>query len=363
MKLNKILISLPNDSMGGAEQYLYELCSYLSKFNKITVVFLKQPKTNFWNNNLVDENIRLIYLNATSEKKGFFELIRWSFWNKDEFQFALTSHIQLNGVISFLRKYGLLNINYHIARESTFIFDRFKGLKLLQYKTFYRMGYSHLDLLITQSENMRLKLLKGLRNKINSNIVRTIPNLLNIESITEKGNKYVPIHKNYIVSAGRLIPEKGYEVLINSYNIIKDKLNNSKLIILGEGKERPKLEMLIKNLKLQDKVDLIGYKENPMPYFKNAKLCVVSSIVEGFPNVLLQMMLLNDKVVSTLCAGGIDELEYIETCEINSSNALADAMLKRFLMKQDNSESCKNQLESRNVDKYWNQIIIYLNND
>jgi glycosyltransferase involved in cell wall biosynthesis len=358
--MNKILIALPNDVMGGAEQYLFEMCQYLSRNNEIKVVFLKQPITNFWNNNVQSKNVQLIYLNATSEKKGFIKFLKWSFSNKSNFNYAITSHLHLNGILGFLRKINLLKIENHIARESTYIFDRFSGLKLLEFKSFYKMGYNKIDLLITQSEEMKKKLLKGLTKSMIPKQINTIPNLLNLNNIQNKSIEFLPNHKNYIITAGRLIPEKGFDILIEAYNNIKNEIGNIKLLILGEGKERKKLEDLIDRFNLGAKVKLLGFKENPMSYFKYADLCVVSSRVEGFPNVLLQMMTLNGNVVSTLCAGGIDEIEGIQTCEADNIETLANTMLEAIKNKIDNSKLFQQELETRRIEKYWNQIEAYL---
>jgi glycosyltransferase involved in cell wall biosynthesis len=70
----------------------------------------------------------------------------------------------------------------------------------------------------------------------------------------------------------------------------------------------------------------MGHVDNPIPYYKKAKLCVVSSIKEGFPNVLLEMMAVNDSVVSTLCAGGIEKIPSILKVEPNNINSLTSAI-------------------------------------
>ena len=207
---------------------------------------------------------------------------------------------------------------------------------------------------------MKVNLLKGLRKSNAPKQVHTIPNLLNLHNIHNKSNEFIPKHKKYIITAGRLIPEKGFDFLIKSYASKISKIKGLDLVILGEGIEKESLENLIKKLKLKDRIHLLGFKDNPMPYFKYADLCVVSSRVEGFPNVLLQMMALNGNVVSTLCAGGIKELEGVQTCEADNLEALSDGMLNAISNKKDNSRLFKRELEIRSVEKYWNQIETYL---
>lgn len=72
-------------------------------------------------------------------------------------------------------------------------------------------------------------------------------------------------------------------------------------MILGEGEERPKLEVLIKELGLEEDVTLPGFVDNPYKYIKHATLYVLSSQWEEFGNVLVEAMALGVSVVSTDC--------------------------------------------------------------
>ena len=121
----------------------------------------------------------------------------------------------------------------------------------------------------------------------------------------------MPFNFEFICAAGRLIPIKGFSLLINAFKPIVEKRKDLKLVILGEGPERDNLQKQIHQLGLEGSVILMGHVANPYVYFKYAKVCVVSSIEEGFPNTLLQMIALNTLVVSTLCAGGIAEIPSI----------------------------------------------------
>jgi len=159
------------------------------------------------------------------------------------------------------------------------------------------------------------------------NKIIVIPNPVNLNEIKTKENGIVNFEiDNFIVAAGRLIPEKGFDILIEAFNQLKNK--NLKLVILGVGEkeEHEKLLNLIQALQLKDRVILYGYVKNVYPIFNKAKLCVISSRIEGFPNVFLQMMFQNNIVVSTKCAGEISNVEDIYTCITNGVDALKKEM-------------------------------------
>mgnify|MGYP001292883898 FL=1 len=134
------------------------------------------------------------------------------------------------------------------------------------------------------------------------------------------------------------------------------------MVILGEGPLRSHLETKIRDLNLADKVLLPGRVSNVLAYFNLAKVCVVSSRVEGSPNVLLEMMSQNTKVVSTKCAGGIEDIKGLFLANINSEYSLSisidnalriDSNENRYLFDKD--------LDSRSIDKFIYKINSYLN--
>lgn len=351
--LNKTIAFLSlTDCMGGAELFLSNLFNYKksnSDFYFLTHNTTKKVRT---------ENI--YYLSETpSYFIGFFELLLYSKKLRN-YNIIITSHIYLNAALGSFKKLGLINKNVKLVfRESTSIFIREKGIRLLKYKIAYHLGYGPQVLTITQSDLMKKQLLDNFPKSKNWKI-KSIPNPINLDLIIQQSNEYVFNEKNYMVTAGRLIPEKGYDILIESFNKIKNK-TDKQLLILGEGNERENLELLISANNLSKRVKLLGFKDNPMPYFKHADLCVVSSRVEGFPNVLLQMMALNGNVVSTLCAGGIDELEGVQTCEADDLEALSSTLFNAIRDKKNNTNLFQKELETRSIENYWNQIETYLN--
>jgi glycosyltransferase involved in cell wall biosynthesis len=110
-----------------------------------------------------------------------------------------------------------------------------------------------------------------------------------------------------LVAAGRLASWKGFDVLIRAMKIL---LQNrpARLIILGDGPLRSELQALINELGLSEVVTLLGYVENPLKYFARANVFVLSSHVEGLPNVLVEAMMCGCTAVSTDCPTGPREV-------------------------------------------------------
>lgn len=115
------------------------------------------------------------------------------------------------------------------------------------------------------------------------------------------------IYHPYILSVGRLNKQKNFEMLIKAYSQSQAK-NESKLLIIGEGSERNNLELLIKNLKLENSVYLIGQKENVKDYYLQSEIYVLSSSFEGFPNVLVEALSNGCACIATDCPTGPSEI-------------------------------------------------------
>ncbi len=104
-----------------------------------------------------------------------------------------------------------------------------------------------------------------------------------------------------LVNAGRLSVEKGQAHLIKAFSVIAPKYPDYKLLILGEGYFREKLQKLIEKLGLSERVLLAGRVNNPADYFSMSDIFVLASDVEGMPNVILEAMQSGLPCISTDC--------------------------------------------------------------
>ena len=110
-----------------------------------------------------------------------------------------------------------------------------------------------------------------------------------------------------LVAAGRLASWKGFADLIRAMKELSGR-RQARLIILGDGPLRSELEDLIVKLGLTAVVRLQGYVENPLKFFAHADVFVLSSHVEGLPNVLIEAMMCGCTPVSTDCPTGPREV-------------------------------------------------------
>ncbi|MFD1771526.1 glycosyltransferase [Sphingobacterium suaedae] len=317
----RIMIVLPSDNLGGAEQYLFNIGNYYSRLGyEIDVFFLYSEKTQKWRD---ISNANLFFTNKQSEIKGLYPMIRnIQRHGSNKYSFIFSSHQHINALLSVLRSLGVVNTDKLICRESTSVFLRFSGLTLLYFRTLYRF-YGKIDLIICQTPEMKQQLLKGYK-KFQKYNVQAIRNPIVLDEIKRLSNETISISlpDKYILAIGRLNRVKRFDKLIRSFGISQCK-DTHHLIILGKGNESSSLQQLINDLNLEKRVHLLGHVDNVFPYIAKASIGAISSDVEGFPNVLLQMYALNLRVVMTRCCGGLETFPELYLCKENTEKELA----------------------------------------
>lgn len=138
------------------------------------------------------------------------------------------------------------------------------------------------------------------------------------------------VHVPLIISVGRLTIQKDYPTLIRAFARVRA-IRAVHLVILGEGRQRPKLEKLVHELGLDDAVTLPGHVDNPFAWMSKAAVFVLSSAWEGLPGVLIEALACGCPVVSTDCPSGpreiLDDGAFGPLVPVYDDCALASAIL------------------------------------
>lgn len=174
-----------------------------------------------------------------------------------------------------------------------------------------RLAYHFADQVTALSEGVADDLASKLR--LDRDRIRVLYNPLIDDDLLQKSREplehaWLQPGNRTIVTAGRLVPWKGHPETIRAFAKIRQSQPDARLIILGEGAERPSLEALVAKLGLSEVVEFAGFQKNPFRYFARAAVFVMASHNEGLCNVLVEAMACGAPLVSTDCPSGPSEI-------------------------------------------------------
>ena len=196
-----------------------------------------------------------------------------------------------------------------------------------------RWLYRRADWIVSVSDGVADDLARA--GRIPRERIRVIYNSLDLDEIQRKAaepvehlwfkQKDIPV----ILAVGRMYKQKDYPVLINAFAKLRAK-REARLLILGEGEDRAKLEEQVKNLGLTRDVEMPGFVTNPFASMARANLLALSSEWEGFAIVLTEALACGTPVVSTDCPSGPREIladgKYGRLVPVGDADTLAAAM-------------------------------------
>ena len=329
----RIAFFLPSLSGGGAERVLVTLANSLARRDH-PVDFVLCSRSGPYLKEL-DERITIVDLQTRRVLAAVWPLLRYL---REVQPHALVSSLMHSNVVAaiacglngrkqrlVLREANTLGVGGRTAS--------LKGKVLLE---MVRWAYRRADALVAVSQGVLEQMVRVVRPSFRVE-VRVILNPVIEQSLRDKAVLAPeptwpwPAEEPTLLGAGRLVPAKDFDTLLRAFAKV-NAARPSRLIILGEGPERAALEAQALRLGVADRVWLPGFVENPFAHMRQASAFVLSSRLEGLPNVLIQAMACQTPVVATRCPSGPEEI--LENgrlgvlVEMGDAEAMAHAVLK-----------------------------------
>jgi len=197
-----------------------------------------------------------------------------------------------------------------------------------------RLFYPWADGIVAVSQGVADDL--GQITRLSSNRIQVIynpivlPELFTLAQEPVEHPWFKPSEPPVILGVGRLHPQKDFPTLIRAFAEVR-KVQQARLMILGDGPERQALTTLVSELGLTEDVAFPGFVQNPYAYMAKAAVFVLSSAWEGLGNVLVEAMAIGTPVVSTNCESGPGEIladgKYGALVPVGDSAAIAQAIV------------------------------------
>ena len=176
-----------------------------------------------------------------------------------------------------------------------------------------KISYKYAQYVIAQQDLMRNQLIQKLL--LEPNRVVTIHNALDIESIerlSRAPSPYPAFRHIKIVWAARIAEQKGQDVLIKAFKILKNDIKDIHLYLVGRYSNNDaffvKLKKLIDLYDLKEYVHIVGFDANPYRWMKYCDCYVLPSRFEGLPNSLIEASYLKRPLAATCCIPIISEI-------------------------------------------------------
>jgi glycosyltransferase involved in cell wall biosynthesis len=136
------------------------------------------------------------------------------------------------------------------------------------------------------------------------------PNAVVTEQLHKASRAPMPadLPAEYWVGVGRLVPLKGFHLMLDAYASVLRERAAPDLVIVGDGPQRSALLEQAQRLGIADRVHFTGLLDNPYPLIRHARLLILSSLHEGMPTVLIEALALGTPVLASECADGLGQL-------------------------------------------------------
>ena len=309
----------------------------------------------------VPDNVRIIDLNKPGLLKSTALLARYI---QQEKPLAIHCSVTDRGLSASMAKMLLFsNVKVVIEVENT-VSKQIPNPTTKQkiYQELKNLLFPRSAKLVAVSQGVAEDLMKNFRIPIKSIEViynPVVTKQLKSEMQGEAGHKWL-LEKSapVVLAAGRLAPQKDFATLITAFKYVVSKCD-ARLIIVGEGEQRNMLTSLVQELDLTDYVDMPGFVDNPYAYMKHSDLFVLSSIFEGFGNVIAEAMACGCPIVSTDCPSGPSEIlqngEYGTLVPVGDAESLGQAIIDALQQDHDINkllERAEDFSEDKIVDEY-----------
>lgn len=354
-KKNEVTFLISSLGGGGAEGVCVTVANGLAARGWDVQLVVLHENDSVYHERLSND-VSLIVLGVDNARYAFFPLFRYL--RSAKVKKIVVFNYELTVLAQLVRSLTLLDFALIARNTNTFSKNNANSSSLFHRciaKPLIHNLYSKADHVINQCDGMMQDLLSVFPelNKKASVIYNPVNSLIEEASFSSKIKSLVSCE--YILCIGRLESQKAFHRAIKAFAAISISLPKLRLKIVGQGSQMESLRALTVKLGVSDRVDFEGFQSNIIDYYLNAKLTLLTSLYEGFPNVLIESITLGTPVVSIDCESGPRE---IIRSKINGELVQSEIELPQALLRVLLCEHYKKNIIKKTSIAYSHEVIL-----
>ena len=292
--MKRVTLFVASMGAGGAQRVISIMSKYLAdRGYEVSLVTFYDRKPAYD----IDSRVSQYCLEKEINGNQILKKYRW-------FRSFIRNHCDV--LVSFLAVYNMFAILAGLHTHKKIIVADRNDPRFVPENRLMRFArdyfYKFADKIVVQTTDNRLYFSKKIQNK--SKVIFNPVDLGEKQKLALRTDK-----ANRIVSAGRLTAQKNQLMLVQAFQEFSEEFPDYTLTIYGEGPDRQKLELYVKDNELSENVFFPGNINNLFEEISNAKLFILSSNYEGMPNALIEAMCLGLPCISTRVSGASDIID------------------------------------------------------
>ena len=299
-----VVLYVPDLSVGGAERAALNLLEALPGPDLRVTLLLNQRRGPLMNALPSGTEMRSLDVHRTIAA-----LPRLTAFLRRERPDVLISSLEFNNIVAIWANYLAGRPTKVIASHHVTMSDVKSGSGSWKYNlvpALYRFTLPWADHVVAVSKGVASGLVQVMRSRGSLSVIHNpiiTPAYRELAAAPLDHPWFAPDQPPLILGVGRLVPQKNFELLINAFAELAAG-SSARLVLLGGGPLRADLQQQIDRLGLSGRAAILPVDINPWRYMARAKVLVLSSLFEGFGNVLVEAMATGTPVVSVDCPDG-----------------------------------------------------------
>ncbi len=307
MSKNKVCLLISSLAGGGAEGVCVNIANGLAERGAdVTLVVLNLDNADYLS--IVSDKVKLVSLDVRQARHALAPLR--DFIKNSDIDKWLAFNYELTILLVIIRwtlfkNYTIISRNINTISRNTKDIKGFLGKFVVV--LLIKLLYGKADHIVNQCIGMRDDLVKSIPSTESKTSVIYNPVSSKVESFSQSfpGDS---AKANYILCVGRLEKQKAFHYAIDAFSVVAKSIPEVSLVFIGQGSLLGDLKQQVEELGLSERVKFEGFQSDTIGYYNKARLTLMTSLYEGFPNVLVESITLGTPVVSFDCPSGPSEI-------------------------------------------------------